>query len=106
MKSNKQLLPIFLVHLFLLFSCASKEPVVVCPTVEAEPISACRAQQNCKHVTSSQSVSTGVGFGLGGATSFGVGVGHQFPSNSYTSCIDEDLAQQQKAQGKVQLPSK
>lgn len=103
MKSFRQFLPILFLQISIFLSgCASKEPAVVCPTVDAEPISACRAQQNCKNVTSSQSVSTGIGFGLGGATSVGVGMGHQFPSSSYTMCIDQDLAHQQEQAKKAQ----
>lgn len=83
-----------ILNLLLLTSCASKEKPaeVKCPTAQEEAVSTCRAQQNCKNTTSS-GASLGVGFGTPG---FGVGVGRSFPNESYTACIDRDLASQKE----------
>lgn len=75
-----------------LCTCASKEKVV-CPTIEIEAISVCRAKQHCAHTDSRTRV--GVGFGLGSRIGVGSSVG--MGNDNYPDCIDRDLAEQKAA---------
>ncbi|MBX2995266.1 MAG: hypothetical protein KF681_10595 [Bdellovibrionaceae bacterium] len=72
----------------LAVSCASKEKKV-CPTEADEPVSACRAQENCRG--SASGVGVGVGLGLG---NFGLGLGRSTSASNYADCIDKDMAEQ------------
>jgi hypothetical protein len=77
--------------LFLLTAgCASpeREP---CPSVEAEPVSTCRAIEKCRD----QRTSYGMGVGVGISPNVGIGISQSQNSESYTNCIDQDLKEQE-----------
>jgi hypothetical protein len=85
-------------------SCANKEKLV-CPTVEEEAVSVCRAKQNCMDVNTSTGIGIGVGFGLGSGSSVGVGVNRNRVDDDYPNCIDRELdAQKAAAELKKEKP--
>ena len=86
-------------------SCATKEKLV-CPSVEEEAISVCRAKQNCMDVNTSTGVGVGVGFGLGSGSTVGVGINRNRFDDTYPNCIDRDLdAQKASAESASKIDS-
>lgn len=87
--------------LIIVFSgagCAAKEKVI-CPTVEEEEISVCRAKQKCLNLNTSTGVGVGFGFGLGPntGTAVGIDVNRNQIDDTYPNCIDRDLDAQKAA---------
>lgn len=80
----------FIVILLAAASCATKEKLI-CPSVEEEAVSVCRAKQNCMDVNTSTGVGVGVGFGLGSGSSVGVGINRNRFDDTYPNCLDRDL---------------
>ena len=76
---------------YLLAACgagATREP---CPTVEAEPVSTCRAIEKCR----SEKTSYGMGVGFGIGRNIGIGISQSQSSEAYTNCVDLDLKNQE-----------
>jgi hypothetical protein len=86
----------FMMALLLVLGCASNAAKDNCPSIDEEPISACRAQSKCKQ----HKTSYGFGLGVGVGSNLGLKVGQTQTTDNYTSCIDENL-KAQKAQQQV-----
>lgn len=85
---------------FLAVGCASS-PKAACPGVAEEAVSVCRAQEKCKNQNSSVGVGVGVGLGRG----LGVGFGRSQATDRYTSCVDQDLKDQEAKAKQDTLPT-